>query len=168
MARARALALEVRSYDYVNHPYAKVRDALTRDAVGVFRSATRSASSRAHDVASALRVQIAGMEIQKDIVIEVRSVVEKRNAALDTMVTHIQLEWEAAKSPRLFPLMKAELKVYALTATETQLDFHGKYEPPLGALGKVIDAMVGKRIAEASVHQLLSDVGAYMRRTLSK
>ena len=163
-----ARALEVRSYDYVNHSYAKVRDALVRDAIGVFRSATKAASSRAQDVASALRVQVAGVEIQKDIVIEVKSTVEKRNPALDAMVTHIQLEWEAAKTPRLFPLMRGELKVYALTATETQLDFHGKYEPPLGALGKVIDAVLGKKIAEASVHQFLSDVAEYMRRTLAK
>ena len=42
-------------------------------------------------------------------VVAVQSTVEKRNAALDTMVTHILLEWEAAKSPRLFPLMKGEL-----------------------------------------------------------
>ena len=159
--------LEVRSYDYVNHPYDKVRALLVRDALGVFRSATKAASSRAHDVASALRVQVAGLEIQKDIVIEVRSSSEKRNPALDTMVTTIVLEWEAAKSPRLFPLMRGELMVYALTATETQLDFQGKYDPPLGPLGKVIDAVLGRRIAEASVHQFLSDVAAWMRRTLS-
>jgi hypothetical protein len=129
-----------------------VRDALSRDAVAVFRSATKAASARADDVASALRVQIAGVEVQKDIVIAVRSVVEKRNPALDTMVTHIVLEWEAAKSPRLFPLMRGELKVYALTATETQL---------------VIDAVLGKKIAEASVHRFSSDVAAYLRRSLA-
>ena len=40
------------------------------------------------------------------------------------------LEWEAATMPRLFPLMKAELSIYPLTATETQMDFSGLYEPP--------------------------------------
>lgn len=158
---------EIRSYDYVNHPYDKVRDLLTRDAVAVFRAATKAASSRAHDVASALRVQIGGIEIQKDIVIAVKHTAERRSPALDTMVTHIELEWEAAQSPRLFPLMRAELKVYALTASETQLDLEGHYEPPLGALGKVIDAMLGRRIAEASVHQFLTDVAAYMRKALA-
>ncbi|MFY9341921.1 MAG: hypothetical protein WAT39_05505 [Planctomycetota bacterium] len=162
-----ARALEVRSYDYVNHPYAKVREALVRDALGVFRSATKAASSRAHDLASALRIQVGGVEIQKDIVIAVRSTAEARSPALDTLVTTIELEWEAAKSPRLFPLMRAQLQVYALTATETQLDFAGHYDPPLGPLGKVIDAVLGRKIAEASVHQFLADVAAFMRRTLS-
>jgi hypothetical protein len=62
--------------------------------------------------------------------------------------------------------MRAELSVYPLTATETQLDFAGRYEPPLGALGSAMDAMVGHRIAEASVHRFLQDVAAYLRREL--
>lgn len=160
-------ALETRSYDYVNHPYAKVRDALSRDALGVFRAATKAASSRAENLAAALRVQVAGLEIQKDIVIAVKSTQERPSPALGTTVLHIELEWEAANAPRLFPLMRAELKVYALTASETQLDLEGHYEPPLGALGKVIDAVLGRRLAEASVHQFLADVAAYMRRTLA-
>lgn len=159
-------SLELRSFDYVNHPYAQVRDVLMKDALAVFRAATKAASSRANDVASALRVQVAGLEIQKDIVIDVKQVEEQKSPALKTLVTHIELEWEAAKSPRLFPLMRAELSVYALTARETQLDLHGHYEPPLGALGKVMDAILGKRIAEASVHQFLTDVATYLRRTL--
>ena len=157
---------EIHSYDYVNHPYPRVREVLARDALAVFRAATKAASSRAHDVVSALRIQIAGVEIQKDIVIAVKRIDERPSPALGTMVTHIELEWEAAQSPRLFPLMRAELQVYALTASETQLDLAGHYEPPLGALGKVIDAMLGRRIAETSVKQFLTDVADYMRRTL--
>jgi hypothetical protein len=62
--------------------------------------------------------------------------------------------------------MSAELSIYPLTATETQLDFLGRYEPPLGAVGGAVDAVVGHRIAEASVHRFLSDVAAYLRRSL--
>jgi hypothetical protein len=79
--------------------------------------------------------------------------------------TRLQLEWEAAKMPRLFPLMKADLFIYPITATETQLDFEGLYEPPLGPLGKAVNAMVGHRIAEASVHRFVSDVAEYLRKT---
>lgn len=63
--------------------------------------------------------------------------------------------------------MRAELSIYPLTATETQLDLSGLYEPPLGILGSAIDAMVGDRIAEASVHHFVSDVAAYLRATLA-
>ena len=80
--------------------------------------------------------------------------------------TRLQLEWEAARMPRLFPIMKANLSIYPLTATETQLDFKGVYEPPLGPLGEAVNAIVGHRIAEASVHRFVSDVAGYLRKTL--
>jgi hypothetical protein len=39
---------EIRSYDYVNRPYERVRDALRENALTVFQSATKAAASRAH------------------------------------------------------------------------------------------------------------------------
>jgi hypothetical protein len=33
---------EIHCYDYVNHPYEQVRDALSKDAPAVFQSATRA------------------------------------------------------------------------------------------------------------------------------
>jgi len=53
-----------------------------------------------------------------------------------------------------------------LTATETQLDFRGVYEPPFGAVGKVMNAVAGHRIAEVSVHRFINDVAGYLRHTL--
>jgi len=45
---------EIRCYDYVNHPYEKVRDALKREALDVFQRATKTAASRAQSVAAEL------------------------------------------------------------------------------------------------------------------
>ena len=158
---------EIRSYDYVNHPYAQVRDALSKDAIGVFQSATRAAASRARSIASELRVDIGGVAVEAEIKIEVTSIVEEASDTLSVPVTRLRLEWEAAKMPRLFPLMKAELSIYPLTATETQLDFSGLYEPPLGAMGKALNAIAGHRIAEASVHRFITDVAEYLRTTIT-
>jgi hypothetical protein len=54
-----------------------------------------------------------------------------------------------------------------MTATETQLDFSGVYKPPFGAVGKVINAIVGHRIAEVSVHRFIGDVARYLRQALA-
>ena len=80
------------------------------------------------------------------------------------------LEWEAATKPHLFPLMKGELSIYPLTATETQLDFWGLYEPPLlGSVGKAVNAIVGHRIAEVvPSHRFINDVAGYLRQALAK
>ena len=157
----------IRVYDYVNHPYDKVRAAIDSDANEVFRNATKVAALRAKSVASELHVNIAGIEVGADIEITVTGIENTQKAVTSPETTRIELEWEAAKMPRLFPFMKAELAIYPLTSTETQLDLRGNYEPPLGIVGSVIDAAVGNRIAEASVHQFISDVAAYLRNELS-
>ena len=158
---------KIRCYDYVNHPYERVRDALSKDALAVFQSATKAANSRARSIASALRVDIGGIGVEADIKISVKNIKEKAPETSPVPVTRLQLEWEAARMPRLFPLMKADLFIYPLTATETQLDFSALYEPPLGALGKAVNAIVGHRIAEVSVHRFVSDVAGYLRQALA-
>src|ERR1035441_4711165 len=138
---------EIRCYDYVNHPYEQVQEALTKDALAVFQSATKAAASRAQAVAAELRVDLGGIAVEADIHISLKNIEEKGPEAMSGPITRLQLEWEAAKMPRLFPFMKAELAIYPLTSTETQLDFRGVYEPPLGALGRAVNAVAGHRIA---------------------
>ena len=157
---------EIRCYDYVNHPYERVRDALKHDALAVFQSATKAAASRAQSIAAELHVDVGGIGIKTDIRISVKNVKEKLDAVA-APATRLLLEWEAATMPRLFPLMKAELSIYPLTPTETQLDFSGLYEPPFGAVGKAMNAIVGHRIAEVSVHRFIGDVAGYLRQALA-
>ena len=153
-------------YDYVNHPYGAVRDKLTADAEAVFRNATKAAAARARSVAAELHVNFGGIEVGTDIAISIRSIEEQPKQSMSGPLTRIQLEWEAAKMPRLFPLMKADLSVYPLTSTETQLYLSGNYEPPLGILGSLIDSVVGNRVAEASVHRFITDIAVYLRNEL--
>ena len=156
---------QIRCYDYVNHPYAQVRDALGKDAPAVFQSATKAAASRARSVASELRVDIGGIAVEAEVAISVKKIEEQADAA--SPITRLHLEWQAVKLPGLFPLMKAELAIYPLTTSETQLDFSGVYEPPLGAVGKALNAVAGYRIAEASVLRFVKDVAEHLRRTLA-
>jgi hypothetical protein len=156
----------IRVFDYVNHPYDKVRDVLTANATVAFGRATTGAAKRAEAVASQLRVSIAGIEVGKDIEISVLKVEETPAAGRNPPVTHIQFEWKAIESPGLFPLMRAELAVYPLTGSETQLDFSGSYEPPLGVLGSALNAVAGNRIADASIHRFVTEVAEYLRTTL--
>jgi len=157
---------DLRCFDYVNHPYARVRDALVANAIAVFRSATNAAASRAHSVASQLRIEVGGIEVGTDVEIAVREIEERTGDMSSSPRTCLQLEWEAAKRPYLFPFMRAELAIYPLTANETQLDFSGRYEPPLGALGKAMDSIVGHRVAEVSVHRFVTDVASYLRTAI--
>ena len=162
----KAKGRKIRCYDYVNHPYERVRDELKQNALTVFQSATKTAASRAQSVAAELRVDFAGIGVKSDIKIDVQRIDEKAAGSASIPSTKLTLQWEAARMPRLFPLMKGELFVYPLTATETQLDFSGVYKPPFGTVGKTVNAIVGHRIAEASVHRFVGEVAGYLRQAL--
>ena len=157
---------KIRSYDYVNHPFEKVRDALSAHPLTVFQAATKTAAARANSLASELRIDLAGVTLGADISICVRDIVHVPAAGTAGPSTVVKLEWEATNRPHLFPFMKAELAIYPLTATETQLDFSGVYEPPLGVLGSAVDSVIGHRIAESSVHRFVSDVAQHLRTSL--
>lgn len=160
-------AREIRYYDYVNADYAKVCGVLRRDVLSVCRAATTTAAARAASLASELRVNVGGFEIGTEIDIALGPVEERAADTKTPAATIFPLEWKAARLPRLFPFMHAQLLVYPLTPTETQLELVSRYDPPLGAVGAALDALVGHRIADASVHRFLSEIAAHLRQTLS-
>jgi hypothetical protein len=156
---------ELRCYDYVNRPYAIVRDALRADPYGVFNRATTNASSRAKTVTAQLHVEVGDLDIAADVVIQVGGITEREEGSPNA-VTTIELGWTAARSPGLFPAMRAQLRVFPLSATETQLELCGSYEPPLGILGSAIDRVLLHRIADASVLSFVKEVAQQLRGEL--
>jgi len=84
-------------------------------------------------------------------------------SALGKPTTRLDLHWTAASGTSLLPAMEATLSVYPLTPRETQVDFHGRYRPPLGPLGSVVDGLVGHRIAEVSLRGFVDHVVARLR-----
>ncbi len=156
----------LRCYAYVNWPYDAVRALLHDRPVEVLRGATTSAASRAKDLAGSMRVAVAGLELGVQVSMHVLAVRDDEGVAGLSPVTRVNLAWEAARAPSLFPFMSAHLSAWPLTSTETQIEIEGDYTPPLGALGAAIDAVVGHRIAEAAVRQFVDDVVEQMRQEL--
>ena len=154
---------EIRSYDYVNHPYARVRELVVVDPIVIFAVATRATAHRARELASELRATVGGVDVAAEVVISVGAIEDDASGPHGGPATRIPVSWQAAKHPGLFPLMNGVLTIYPLTATETQLDFLGRYDPPLGVVGSAVDALMGHRIAEASVHRFIGDVAQYLR-----
>lgn len=159
-----ATITKIRCFDYVNHSYETVCEALASHSNEIFHEATKSAETRAESVAAGLHVKIAGVEFGKEILIEVKSYVDVESNRKKQMT--VNLEWKAASESQLFPTMVAQLHVYPITGKETQLDLQGEYAPPFGILGKAIDAVIGHRIAEASVHHFVSEVADYLRKNI--
>jgi hypothetical protein len=159
---------ELRCYDYVNHPYAVVRDALRGHLGAIFERATKGATGRAEALAASLKVDVGPLEIGTDVAIEAVGVEEHEEGPIGrTPTTFIRLRWKAVRAAALFPSMEAELIVYPLSRNETQLELHGLYSPPLGAVGSALNSLVGYRIADASVHRFMTDLAGMLRNELA-
>jgi hypothetical protein len=156
---------ELRCYDYVNQPYPAVREVLRADARGLFARATSAAAARADVLAAQLRVRLGALALAADV--DIRAVtLEETTSPFGSPALRLGFEWSSLRSPGLFPAMHAALSVYALSPYETQLDFVGHYDPPLGLLGDAIDTLIGRRIAEACVLHFVQDVAGQLRHEL--
>jgi hypothetical protein len=156
----------LRCYEYVNRPYERVRGLLRDRGMELFQRATATAGARAEELVSTLRVDIGGIEIGVDARIHIAGVRDEAWITGLSPVTRMTVSWEAARRTALFPSMQAELSAWPLFATETQLEISGLYTPPLGLVGKAMDAVVGHRVAEATVHRFLEDIVEQIRREL--
>ena len=150
-------------YDYVNKSYKEVREQLIWKGLEIFSRATRTVASHFDNLKPELHADFGGFGASAEISTKIGRITETGTSIGRGRVTSIELEWEAARMPRLFPLMKAELLVYPLTAIETQLELSGKYEPPFGLLGSAVDDIAGYRIAETSCQQFITDIAVYLR-----
>ncbi|HEY8090766.1 MAG TPA: hypothetical protein VIF09_23050 [Polyangiaceae bacterium] len=157
---------KLRCYQYVNRPYGAVRELLRERPLEVFQRATTSAAARADAIAASLHTAIAGVEVGVDVRIHVHAIQDEQGIAGVAPLTCITLAWEATRGAALFPVMKADLSFWPLTPSETQLEIEGAYRPPLGVVGNAVDAAIGHRVAEATVHRFLDDVVEQLRREL--
>ena len=158
---------QLRVYDYVNQPFARVAEALSRDTKGIIQRATTIASERAKDLGGKLHAHVGPIDVTAEISIELGPMDETPMPS-GREALRVPIAWHAIRSQKAFPAMQAELTIYPLTATETQLELAGTYEPPLGALGRAIDSALLHRIAEASVLQFVQEIARYLREDLQK
>ena len=153
---------ELHAYDYVNHPYEAVRGALLADPLGTFQRATSAAASKSAE----LHAKLGAIEVGAEVAIKVVAIEDARSPN-DGAATNLVIEWSAVRRPELFPTMRATLSVYALTPTETQLDFTGTYDPPLGILGDAVDALAMRQVAKESVAGFIQEVARFLRASVS-
>jgi len=73
-------------------------------------------------------------------------------------VLEVPVTWEATGTSGLFPRFEGVLRVTAVDAGRCALSLAGRYRPPLGRAGQVLDEALLARVARATVQALLRRV----------
>jgi hypothetical protein len=92
--------------------------------------------------------RLAGLTLERDVAVRVEYVLRGQDipATLD-------IAWEPDAS--LFPSFKGSLRADATGKAECTLIIDGQYDAPGGVAGQLFDAVLGVRIAQATIVQLL-------------
>lgn len=90
-----------------------------------------------------------GLHVSQEVRVGLGPVFEEDGAYV------VAVWWEAAEHPHLFPTFDGGFEVRGAGGA-TELRLVGSYEPPLGALGRFADGVVGHRLVAASLDALLA------------
>lgn len=105
-----------------------------------------------------LRVPLGSLGLPGDLAVD-RDVVTSFEPLKDTVgLEHgVTIFWTPIKSA-LLPVFRGSLRITAATPKSSSIILDGEYDPPLGALGTVFDAAVGRRVAEATADEMLKTI----------
>ena len=157
LQRDRCMSHAVQATNCVNRPYSNVRQDVLDRPTELFAAATSSARGAK---TAELHAKAGPVEVGAHITIQILSITE--SIANSIPATKLALKWRAAASSALFPTMRATLSMYPVSPTETKLELDGVYDPPLGPVGDMLDAVAMRDIAVTSVQHFVDDVAAYL------
>lgn len=98
------------------------------------------------------KVGPADSDVAKTVRLEI-GVPEIRRAGLVYPVS-----WTAVGAVSLFPRLTADLIISHVGTERTKIALEGRYEPPLGALGRAVDRTILKQVAESTVQDWVDRV----------
>ena len=67
----------------------------------------------------------------------------------------ISIRWTPTRLRRLVPTMEADLEVHPGEHGSSKLDLEGRYRPPLGLAGLVLDRLIGRFVASSTAKTFL-------------
>jgi hypothetical protein len=105
--------------------------------------------------------QVAGLSLRKKVAVVVGEPVTTGDR------TMIPVTWKATYIEKLFPLMEGKVALAPIGPRTTKLTVCGMYEPPLGPIGKQLDAAFMHTVAEGTVKDLAESIARQLRTAIS-
>jgi hypothetical protein len=119
------------------------------------------ADDRGQHLLAEIGFPIDGHRLSKNVEIDVGEPVTSPSR------TWIPLSWRATGASALFPVLDGDLELAPLGTQLTQLSLNGRYQPPLGLLGKTIDKALLYRVAEATIKDFVDRLARAIEATMT-
>jgi hypothetical protein len=155
-------------WGYVDRPLAQVEALLRSDPLPLMNRATMSAAAQTRDMVARLSGSVGSAEISADVRTCVDSVRDEPPEPGLPPAMSLELHWEAAREPAVFPLLRGRLSTWQISPTDTLVEIDSEYRPRFGFLGSAVDAAFGNRIVKASVDKFLEDLLTQIRSSVKK
>ena len=104
-----------------------------------------------------MTVPVAGLHVGKDVEVELDQPFDGND------VVSLPIRWKATWPAAAYPSFDGELELTRLTDGSAELWLMGRYQPPLGAIGRAIDRSVLHTLANDSIRQVLTSMAARLQ-----
>jgi uncharacterized membrane protein len=143
----------------VDHPHDVVVSALV-DAPQRWTVALDSGGS---DLLADVGVRVIGVSLYK----RVQLTIGANAVTIRPGRTVLPVAWRATGGAPLFPRMEGGLEVEAETPERTRVTLSASYDPPLGALGQLLDRALLNKLADSTMKDFLERVARELEAELA-
>ena len=143
------------------HPRAALEKALLSAPESLIPSIASFADDRGQHLLAEVGFPVDGHRVSKNVEIEVGRPIASGGK------TWIPIAWRATGPSNLFPVLDAELEFAPLGTQLTQLSLSGRYQPPLGLIGRTIDKALLSRVAEATIKDFVDRLARALEAAVS-
>jgi hypothetical protein len=145
----------LRYYVELDLPAAQVESALLDAPATWLPALADGAAERADPLFAEVGVGPSVLRLTKRVNVQFGPVVQFPSKV------SLPMTWEPGG--RLLPRLDAELELGTLGKDRTQLAISGRYDPPLGTVGRTVDRLALHRVAEATIKDFLDRVAAALQ-----
>jgi hypothetical protein len=139
----------IQDFVQVKAPYATVRDRLLDPHRRWLADDATAAYAEGERLFMSVSTSDGELTVRKRVQIDLGAASSRGEGVV------IPLSWWATGAERLFPTLDADLEIMPMGPDQAMLTLMGRYEPPLGSVGRVVNRFVLHRIAEACVRSFL-------------
>jgi hypothetical protein len=149
----------IQDFVQVNAPYSTVRDRLLEPTTRWLTDGATDAYAEGERLFLTISATGGAVTVGKRVQVELGTAYARGEGSV------VPVSWWATGAERLFPTLDADLELMPMGPDQVMLTLMGRYEPPLGAVGRAVDRLVLHRVAETCVRGFLRRTAANLERS---